>query len=52
VGQDPFNKPLSPKIFTTQLIPVAKLQLWSSNGNNFMAGGGVHHNMRGCIKES
>jgi hypothetical protein len=27
VGQDPFNKPLSPKIFTTQLIPVAKLQL-------------------------
>ena len=39
------------QIFTLLFITVAKLQLWSSNENNFMVGGG-HHNMRNCIKTS
>ena len=38
------------KIFVSQLITVAKLQLRSSNENNFMAGG--HHSRINCIKGS
>jgi hypothetical protein len=37
-------------LFTLEFITVAKLQLWSSNKNNFMVGG-VPHNMKNCIKE-
>jgi hypothetical protein len=36
--------------FALQFIRIEKLQLCSSNENNFMAGG--HHNMRNCIKGS
>jgi hypothetical protein len=46
----PFSKPLPSKTFVLQFITVAKLQLWSSNKNNFMIG--VHYNMRNCIKGS
>jgi hypothetical protein len=38
VGWDPFDKPLSPKLFTLWLITVAKLQSWGSNKNNFVWG--------------
>lgn len=37
------------KIFTLQLKTVGQLQLWSSNGNNFMVREG-QHDMRSCIK--
>jgi hypothetical protein len=41
VCHDPFGKLLSPKIFNLWSIPAAKLQLRSSNQNNFMVGEGV-----------
>jgi hypothetical protein len=50
LSHDSFNKPLSPKILTPQLITVAKLKLKSSNENNFMVKG--QHNMRNCINGS
>jgi hypothetical protein len=50
MGHDPFGKPpISKKIFAFQFIPVAKLQLGSSNENNVMVGG--QDNMRNCVKE-
>jgi hypothetical protein len=54
MGCDPFGglyiRHSAYQIFTLLLITVAKLQLWSSNKNNFMAEG--HHNMRHCIERS
>ena len=38
----------TPQIFTSQLIVVAELQLWSSNENNFMVEG--HHKWRTVLK--
>jgi hypothetical protein len=44
------SKTSGKQIFTLWFITVAKLQLWSSNGNNVMVGG--HHNTRNGIKGS
>ena len=38
------------QIFTLQFVTVAKLQLWSSNNNNFMIG--FHHHTKNCTKGS
>lgn len=37
------------QLFTLQFIAKAQLQLWSSNENSFMMGGGCYHSMRNCI---
>ena len=47
VGHNPCTGYPAYQIFTLRLITVAKLQLRSSNGNNFMV-----QAMRNCIKES
>lgn len=47
VGHNPCTGYPAYQIFTLRLITVAKLQLRSSNGNNFMV-----QVMRNCIKES
>lgn len=50
LGLDLFDKPLTPKVLTLQLITIAKLQFCSSNANNFMIGS--HHSMRSCFTGS
>ena len=49
-GSPPPEDHQETQIFTLWCRIVAKLQSWSSNGNNVMAGG--HHNLRNCIKGS
>lgn len=49
-GHNPFDKPLTPKIFTLYFITVIESQLWSHNENNFMVG--RHHKIKNYIKGS
>jgi hypothetical protein len=49
LGIYPYNHWIT-QIFTPWFITVAKLQLWSSSENNFIAGN--FHNIRNCIKGS
>lgn len=43
VGEYPFGRLLSPKIFALWFITIPKLQLWGNNKNNFMAEGTSQH---------
>jgi hypothetical protein len=40
------------ELFILQFITVAKLYLGSNSENNFIVGGGGHHNMKNCGKGS